>query len=212
MDISDLKKGTTTIGMVCKDGAILASETRSTMGNMIAHKHSDKIYKLDSNLGMTTAGLVGDDQALARYIRAEVELHRMKTGGYMSVKSAANLTASLLQSNRYTPFYVGLIIGGVDGAKPSVYGLDAAGGTTADNYVSIGSGSPFALGVLEDHYGEGLTVSEGSDIAIRALNSAMERDSASGGKAVVVQITGKGYVKLEEKEIEKRRAKILKTA
>jgi proteasome beta subunit len=212
MDISDLKKGTTTIGIACKDGAVLASETRATMGNMIAHKHADKIYKLDDNLGMTTAGLVGDDQALARYIRAEVELHRLKTGSYMSVKSAASLTASILQSNRYTPFYVGLIVGGVDGNQPSVFGLDAAGGMTPDKYVSIGSGSPFALGVLEDQFEEGLTVVEGSDIAIRALHAAMERDSASGGKAVIVNITGKGYVKLEDKEIEKRWAKILKTA
>ncbi len=212
MDISDLKKGTTTIGMACKDGTVLASETRSTMGNMIAHKHADKIYKLDDSLGMTTAGLVGDDQALARYIKAEVELHRLKTGSFMTVRSAASLTASILQSNRFTPFYVGLIVGGVDGNQPSVYGLDAAGGMTADKYVSIGSGSPFALGVMEDHFEDGLTVAEASDIAIRALHSAMERDSASGGKAVVVNITSKGYVKLEEKEIERRWAKILKTA
>lgn len=212
MDTSDLKKGTTTIGIVCKDGTVLASETRATMGNLIAHKHADKIYKLDDNLGMTTAGLVGDDQALARYIKAEVELHRLKTGSLMSVKSAATLTASILQSNRYTPFFVGLIVGGIDRGQPSVYGLDAAGGMTADNYVSIGSGSPFSLGVLEDHYQEGLTVAEASDLAIRALHSSMERDSASGGKAVVVNITSKGYVKLEDKEIEKRWAKILKTA
>ncbi len=212
MDISDLKKGTTTIGMACKDGTVLASETRATMGNMIAHKHADKIYKLDDNLGMTTAGLVGDDQALARYIKAEVELHRLKTGSYMTVKSAATLTASILQSNRYMPFYVGLIVGGVDGGQPSVYGLDAAGGMTPDKCVSIGSGSPFALGVLEDHFVEGMTVAEGSELALRALHAAMERDSASGGKAVVVNITSKGYVKLEEKEIERRWAKILKAA
>lgn len=212
MDTFDLKKGTTTIGMVCKDGAILASETRSTMGSMIAHKYADKIYRLDENLGMTTAGLVGDDQALARYVKAEVELHRMKTGSFMTVRSAASLTANILQSNRYTPFFVGLIVGGVDANGPAAYGLDAAGGMTSDNYVSIGSGSPFVLGVLEDHYEEGMTVSEGSDLAIRALHSAMERDSASGGRAVVVQITGKGYLKLDEKEIEKRWAKILKTA
>ncbi len=212
MDMSDLKKGTTTIGIACKDGAVLASETRATMGNLIAHKHADKIYRLDDNLGITTAGLVGDDQALARYIRAEVELHRLKTGSYMSVRAAASLTASILQSNRYTPFYVGLIVGGVDKGQSAVYGLDAAGGMTPDKVVSIGSGSPFALGVLEDHFEEGLSVAEASDIAIRALHAAMERDSASGGRAVVVNITSKGYVKLEEKEIEKRWTKILKTA
>ena len=211
MDTSELKKGTTTLGMVCKDGVVLASETRATMGNMIAHKYADKIYKLDDNLGMTTAGLVGDDQAIARYVKAEVELHRMKTGSYMSVKSAATLTSTILHSNRYYPFFVGLIIGGVTGNIPSVYGLDAAGGMTEDKFVSIGSGSPFALGVLEDYFEDGLSISEANDIAIRAIRAAMERDSASGGKAVVVNITPKGYVKLEDKEIEKRWSKILKS-
>ncbi len=213
MDISELKKGTTTIGIACKDGAVLASETRATMGNLIAHKHADKIYKLDSNLGMTTAGLVGDDQSLARYVKAEAELHRLKSGTYMSPKSAATMTANILQSNRFMPFFVGLIIGGVNADhEASVYGLDAAGGMTDDVYVSIGSGSPFALGVLEDHFEAGMSVAEATDISIRALHAAMERDSASGGNAVVVNITAKGYVKLEEKEIEKRWSKILKSA
>jgi proteasome beta subunit len=212
MELSELKKGTTTIGIACKDGTVLASETRATMGNLIAHKHADKIYKLDDNLGMTTAGLVGDDQALARYVRAEVELHRLKSASYMSVKGAATLTANILQSNRYMPFYVGLIIGGVDDGKSSVYGLDAAGGMTDDEYVSIGSGSPFSLGVLEDQFESGMSVSEATDIAIRALHSSMERDSASGGRAVVVNITSKGYVKLDEKEIDKRWSKILKSS
>ncbi|MBX8631389.1 MAG: archaeal proteasome endopeptidase complex subunit beta [Thermoplasmata archaeon] len=212
MELSELKKGTTTIGIACKDGTVLASETRATMGNLIAHKHADKIYKLDNNIGMTTAGLVGDDQALARYVRAEVEIHRLKTGSPMSARGAATLTANILQSNRFMPFFVGLIIGGIDSGGSSVYGLDAAGGMTDDKYVSIGSGSPFALGVLEDHFDSGITVSEATDLAIRALHSSMERDSASGGKAVVVNITPKGYVKLEDREIDKRWSKIAKAS
>ncbi|MDD1743874.1 MAG: proteasome subunit beta, partial [Methanomassiliicoccales archaeon] len=73
-----LKTGTTTIGIVYKDGVILASEHRATMGNIIAHKEVQKVFKIDDNLGLTTAGLVGDAQLLARYIKAEVELYRLK--------------------------------------------------------------------------------------------------------------------------------------
>ncbi|MEM3851585.1 MAG: archaeal proteasome endopeptidase complex subunit beta [Methanomassiliicoccales archaeon] len=212
MDISDLKKGTTTLGIVCKDGVVLASETRATMGNMIAHKFADKIYKLDTNLGMTTAGLVGDDQALARYVKAEVELHRVNTGRPMSVKSAATLTSSILHSSRYYPYFVGLIIGGMTGETAAVYGLDAAGGMSDDRYVSIGSGSPFALGVLEEYFDETMTLNQATDVAIRAVRAAMERDSASGGKVVVVNIGEKGYTRLDDKEIEKRWSKIQKAA
>lgn len=210
MELSELKKGTTTIGMQCKDGIVLASESRSTMGNMIAHKYAEKIYRLDDNLGMTTAGLVGDDQAIARYVKAEIELFRLKNGRNMSVRSAASLTANILHGNRYAPFFVGLIVGGVDDHGASVYGLDAAGGLTDDRYVSVGSGSPFALGVLEDHFSEDITVNDAIDVALRAVHAAMERDSASGGRAAIVSITQKGFSRIDEKEIEKRWNKIQK--
>jgi 20S proteasome alpha/beta subunit len=66
-----LKTGTTTIGLVNKEGVVLASERRATMGNFIAHKDVQKVYMIDDNLGLTTAGLVGDAQLLARYVKAE---------------------------------------------------------------------------------------------------------------------------------------------
>ena len=41
-------KGTTTIGVVCTDGVILASDTRVTMGNFVAHKKGKKIYNINN--------------------------------------------------------------------------------------------------------------------------------------------------------------------
>jgi proteasome beta subunit len=204
----DVKKGTTTLGMVCKDGVILASERRATMGTLIAHKSTQKVFKLDDNLGLTTAGLVGDLQLLARYITAEVELFKLKRNAHMPVKSCATLLSNILAGRRYFPYWVQLVVGGVDEDGSHVYSLDMAGGSIPDEYVTTGSGSPYVYGVLEDNFQEGLSMDSGIDLAIRALTAAMKRDAASGDGIDVVSITKKGYVHLDDKEIEKRKSSL----
>lgn len=200
--------GTTTLGIVCKDGVVMATEKRATMGTMIAHKTTQKLFKIDEHLALTTAGLVGDAQLLARYLKAEAELYRLKREMPMSVKAAATLTANILASSRYFPYWVQLLIGGVDHEGAHVYSLDPAGGSIPDKYVSTGSGSPYAYGVLEDNYKDNITVNEGIDLAIKALNAAMRRDSASGDGMEIVAITRKGWTVVDEAEIEKRKKKL----
>ncbi|MFQ6129117.1 MAG: archaeal proteasome endopeptidase complex subunit beta [Thermoplasmata archaeon] len=201
----EVKKGTTTLGMVCKDGVVLAAERRAIMGTLIAHKTTKKVFKLDDNLGLTTAGLVGDLQLLARYITAEVELYKLKRNVPMPVRSCATLLANILSGRRYFPYWVQLVVGGVDEEGNHVYSLDMAGGSIPDKYVTTGSGSPLVYGVLEDHYKDDISMDDGINLAIRALTAAMKRDAASGDGVDVVSITEKGYVHLDDKEVEKRK-------
>ena len=99
------------------------------------------------------------------------------------------------------------MIGGFDKNASSLYSLDAVGGQIEERLASAqGSGSPLAFGVIEDRYGEKISVDEGVDLAIRALSSAMKRDSASGNDMRMVQITAKGYVEINNDEIDKRKA------
>lgn len=207
-DIEDVKKGTTTIGMVCKDGVVMASEMRATMGTLIAHKTTQKLFKIDDNLGLAVAGVVGDAQTLARYITAEVELYKLKRGVPMTVKSAATLTSNILAGSRFYPYWVGLILGGIDKDGNHVYALDMVGGAIPDDYVTTGSGSPFVYGVLEDHYEKEMSVQEGIDLAIRGLHAAMKRDSASGDGYAVASITKEGFALLDEKDIQRRVARM----
>ncbi len=204
------KTGTTTIGIVNSDGVVLASEHRATMGNFIAHKETQKVFKIDDNLGLTTAGLVGDAQVLARYVKAEVELYKLRRQAPMSVKAAATLMSNILRRGGGSQgfFYVGLIVGGHDAEGGHVYSLDAAGGSIPDNYISVGSGSPYAYGVLEDHYKKDLPLSDAIDLAIRALNAAMKRDSASGDGMAIITITKDGYVEVSDEEISKRASRM----
>jgi len=201
----ELKKtGTTTVGMTCKDGVVLATERRATMGTLIAHKATQKLFEIDNNIGMTTAGLVGDAQILVRYLVAETNLYRLRYGRPMSLKAASTLMANILSSNKYMPYWVQLIVAGVDSDGGHVYSLDPAGGSIEDVYVTTGSGSPYVYGVLEDHFTEGLTTKEGVDLAIRSITAAMKRDSASGEGIDVAVIDDKGFNLLSEKNVQDR--------
>jgi proteasome beta subunit len=204
----ELKKGTTTLGMVCKDGVVMGTEHRATMGTLIAHKTTQKLFKIDENLGLTVAGLVGDAQVLARYLSAEVELYKLKRNTSMSVKAASTLMANILSGRRYFPYWVALVIGGMDQDGGHVYSLDAAGGAIEDTYVTTGSGSPYVYGVLEDNYKEGLSSTEGVDIALRALSAAMKRDAASGDGVDIAIINKKEFKLLSENEIADRNKKL----
>jgi len=211
MALEDVKKtGTTTLGMVCKDGVVIATEKRATMGTLIAHKTTQKLYKIDEHLALATAGLVGDLQVLARYLNAEANLYRLKREARMPVKSAATLMSNILNQRKFYPYYVQLILGGYDNTGGHVYSLDAAGGAIPDKYTAAGSGSPYVFGVLEDTYRDDITTNEGIDIAVRAVTAAMNRDSASGGMINVAVINEDGFKEIPENEIKKRMEKLAK--
>jgi len=190
--------GTTTIGIVCKDAVILGAEKKSTLGYLVASKESEKILPLDIHIAMTIAGASGDAQVLARYLRAEFKLFEIEHRRKITVRGAAVLLSNILQSSKYFPYYVQLIIGGVDDSGPHIFDLDAIGGIEEDKkFISTGSGSPIALGVLEDQYKEEMSVEEAKELAIRAIKAAIERDIGSGGKAIDIAIITKDGIKFE---------------
>ncbi|NYT19687.1 MAG: archaeal proteasome endopeptidase complex subunit beta [Methanosarcinales archaeon] len=206
MDNDKHLKGTTTVGIVCSDGVVLATEQRATMGNFIASKTAKKIYQIDDLVGMTTAGSVGDAQQIVRVISVESKLFKMRRQESVTIKGIATLLSNLLSGQRYYPLMVQLLIGGFDKNGPAVYSLDALGGKIEETKaVATGSGSPMAYGVLEDRYKDDMTVDEGVDLAIRALHNAMKRDSASGEGIDVVVITKDKYERLDQEEVREKR-------
>ena len=197
------KSGTTTVGMVCKDGAILAAEKKSTLGYLVASKESEKIYNLEEHIAMTTAGTVGDAQALVRYMRAELKLFNIQNNRKITVKGAATLLSNILQGGRWSflPYMVQLIVAGFDDTGPGVFVLDPVGSVEQEKkFFSTGSGSPIALGVLESDYREGISVEEGAKLVVRAIRAAMERDIASGGKGIDVAIINKEGLRIRSED------------
>ena len=194
-------KGTTTVGFACKDGVVLATETRATMGSLVANKGADKLFQLDDKIGATIAGTVSHAQSLMDVIKAEIALYKLHNNKEMSIDAVAVLTSNILKSG---PYHVQTIIGGIDKDGAKVYSLDPSGSYIPDKCISTGSGSPYAYGVLEDRYSEDLTVEEGREVAIKAITSAMERDVYSGNGYRLATITEDGmkiYTKEEIAEI-----------
>jgi proteasome beta subunit len=197
------KTGTTTVGLACKEGVVLAAEKKSTMGYLVASKESEKILPVADHIALTIAGASGDAQTLARYMQAELKLFEMEHKRKISVKGASTLLANILQGSKFYPYYVQLILAGYDDA-PRIFDLDAIGGVEEEKkFFSTGSGSPIALGVLEDGYKDGMSIDEGIKLAVRAIKSAIERDIGSGGKAIDVAVITKEGMKITRQDLGK---------
>ena len=195
-------KGTTTVGVVCRDGVILATDTRATMGTYVASKQAKKVYKITDSLAMTIAGGVAVAQRIVDILKANAQLFDLEKGRPMQVSAAARLVSNILFSNREVgmPLPLQAIIGGFDETGPHVFNLDPFGSLTEERVVSTGSGSPFAYGVLEDRYREDCSIKEMTSVVVKAVDSAMKRDVASGDSFDVAIITSEGYKELSKEE------------
>ncbi|MEM1657536.1 MAG: archaeal proteasome endopeptidase complex subunit beta [Candidatus Jordarchaeales archaeon] len=182
--------GTTTVGIVCKDGVVLATESQATMGNIIASTSAPKIFKIADRIAVTISGSVADCQHVVDVLKANLALLKLELKRDVSVKAAARLASLILFQNRLFPYVSMLILGGVDDTGPHIFTLDPLGSIIEeDKFGATGSGSVIAFGVLEDEYKEGITVDEAVALAERAIKAARSRDTASGGPIQIFKIT-----------------------
>ncbi|MGC8555443.1 MAG: proteasome subunit beta [Conexivisphaera sp.] len=184
--------GTTTVGLVFSGGVVLATDRRVTMGYFIAHRQGRKIYQIDDHLGVTISGVVADAQAVIDVLRYASRYYRVEHGRPMPVRSAASMAANLFFSYRLFPLIADVLVGGFDGS-PGLYNIDFFGAVSSERYVSTGSGSPVAYGVLESGYRDGLSEDEAVSLAVKAVHYAMKRDSASGDGIDAVIVDARGY-------------------
>jgi len=208
VDESDLKKtGTTTVGIVCKDGIVLCADKRVTSGYLVSYKKFHKIAQISENIVVTVAGSVSDVQLLVKLIKAEIKLKEIRGGREASVKEAANLLSSYVYGSirqmSMIPSISHFIVGGKDNQGFHCYDLSPDGSIIeCDEYVSSGSGSVMAYGVLETLYKKDLTVEEGVKLGTKSINAAVQRDIASGNGIDVVIINKDGVKHIISKEIE----------
>jgi proteasome beta subunit len=184
--------GATTIGVVCRDGVILASEKRVAYGYLIVSKGGKKVFRITGQIGAACAGLVSDMQILVREVEAQANLFGMDVGRRISVRSAAKLMANILFNRRYAPLITQTIIAGLDEEGPSLYVLDVLGSVIPDKYAVVGSGTEIAVGVLEEGYKEEMKLKDAKELVTRAIKSAISRDIMSGDGIDFLIITKEG--------------------
>ncbi len=193
--------GTTTVGLECSDGVVLATDTRATAGFLyIAHRHVKKLAKLDEHIAMTIAGSVADAQNIVDILRYHANIYRLESRMPMPVKSCARLASNIFFSQRYAPYIVEILVGGHDSEGPAMYNVDLFGSLNKEKFVSTGSGSPVAYGILESEFREGMSVDEASKVAARAIAAAIKRNAGTGDGVDVAIIDKKGYREMSKEE------------
>ena len=189
--------GATTVGIVCSDGVVLASEKRVVYGNLVLSKAAKKVFKITGKIGAACAGLISDMQVLTKQIAAHANLYKFDVGRPIRVKSTAKAMSNILFGRRYFPYITQTIVGGIDD-KPRVYVLDPVGSLIEDQYAAIGSGATIAIGIIESEYKPDITVEEGERLAVKTVKSAISRDALSGNGIDILIVKESG---IEEKSL-----------
>lgn len=197
-----LKTGTTTVGMICKDCVIMAADRRATAGNLIADKTVEKVKPASKHIVVTTAGSVSDLQLLFKYLTAELKVKHIRAGREATVREAANLLCTWIYNLiRSTGGVAHFIVGGFD-EKPQLFDIYPDGSIMEQaEFIASGSGSVFALGVLESQYKKNMTQEEGVALILKAVNAALARDSASGNGVDVYVIDKNGNKKVASRTV-----------
>ena len=193
-----LKTGTTILGIVCKDGIVMASDRRTTAGSIVMGKTVQKTVKINDYLVTSGTGMASDIEMQKKVIAAELKLKELKSKKRPSIKEAANLIGMMTYRNvrqpSMVPSIVGTLVGGFneDGTF-ELYTIEPAGtAMKVDDYdANFGSGMPYVLGLLERQYDENMAVKDGVELAKEAIKSSTQRDTGSGNGIDVFTITKK---------------------
>jgi proteasome beta subunit len=194
-----LKTGTTLVGIACKEGAIIASDRRASMGGAyVSQKDMKKVIQINDYMLMSISGVASDAVLLTKVIAAELRLKELRSKERPSVKEAANLIAMSIYKNVRSPSMIPNIVGSICGGfneegSVEIYSISPAGDINIINdYDSSGSGMMFVIGLLERQYKKDLTLKETVELAKESIKSSTQRDTASGNGIDVFTITKQG--------------------
>lgn len=206
---SILKTGTSLVGIVCKDGIIMASDRQVTAGTIKISKNEQKTIQINDYLAASWTGMVADAQLLKKLVAAELKLKELKSKTRPTVKEAANLFAMITFRNirqfSAIPSIVGTLIAGFnEDGSAELYSVEPAGGIykVEDYDANFSSGMPYILGLLESQYKPDMTIKEGINLALICIKTSMQRDIGSGFGIDVFTITKQGIEHVVKQKIE----------
>ena len=183
--------GATAIGITYQDGIVLAAEKRISYGNFVVNKNTRKIFPITDQVASACAGMVADMQVLARQVEALAKIRKLETRREMATNSVAKLMSVIMFERRYFPLLTQVIVGGVQ-TTPEIYTLDPLGSLLPDNYAAVGTGAELALGLIDSEYKKNMSEDTSKKLAIKAIKSSVQRDSATVDCIDILTITKKG--------------------
>jgi 20S proteasome subunit beta 5 len=175
------KKGTTTLSFIFDKGVIVAADSRASMGGYISSQTVRKIIEINPYMLGTMAGGAADCQFWHRNLGVKCRLHELANKRRISIAGSSKMLANILYSYRGMGLSIGTMIAGWDEMGPGLYYVDSEGARLRGNRFSVGSGSLYAYGILDEGYRFNMSVEEAGELARRAIYHATHRDGASGG-------------------------------
>lgn len=188
--------GTTTLGFIFQHGVIIAVDSRATMGSYISSQTVKKVIEINPYLLGTMAGGAADCQFWERNLGRQCRLFELNNGKRITVRAASKLLANTMFSYRGSGLSMGTMVAGWDPTGPGLYYVDSDGQRTKGQRFSVGSGSLYAYGILDQGYKWDLSVEEAVELGRRSIYHATFRDCASGGTVSVYHVTESGWKKV----------------
>src|SRR5256885_2864466 len=160
--VRDLPHGTTIVAATCDHGVVLAGDRRATMGNLIAKRDLEKVFRSDEFSAYAYAGTGSLGNEFARLFAVELEHYEKIEGRSLSLDGKANRLARMVRGNLgaamqglvVVPLFVGY---DEDSGRGRIFSYDVAGGPYEEQrFHSIGSGSLFPRGGMKKLYTAGM--------------------------------------------------------
>lgn len=213
----DLTHGTTIVAARCTDGVVIAGDRRATAGNLISHRSMEKVFPADRWSGVAIAGAAGPAVEMVRMFQLQLEHYEKVEGHTLSLEGKANQLSQMVRQHLPAAMQgmaVVPLFAGYDRRrkKGRLFAYDVTGGRyEEEDYVASGSGSLHARTVVKIGKGGRLDRSDTIDLLIRALFTAADDDSATGGPdsmrgiyPIIATIGEEGYVRLDETDVAER--------
>ena len=188
-------QGTTILAFKFEGGVLVAGDRRATAGNVVMYDRTDKVFEVDRHSVMAIAGSFGMAWETARTLQHSFQFYRRSQLQEMSVEGKVRALAKLLRDN------LGMVLQGVGVVVPLFATYDAASSDPAKvffydamgahfeaaDFAASGSGGPAVRSILyyENMWGP-RPLRERDEkaaitVALRALDTAAEADTATGG-------------------------------
>lgn len=201
-----VKRGTTSIGIKCSEGIVLAVDKRTT-SNLVEATSIEKIFKIDEHIGAATSGLVADARALVERARVEAQINKITYSEPIRVDSLSKKLCDMLQmytqNGGVRPFGSALIIGGVYDGSCKLFETDPSGALIEYKATAIGLGRSAAMDIFEDQYKDDMNLNDAIKLALTAINEATEHETtANNVEIAVIKCDEEIYTKLSQEEVQ----------
>ncbi|KAI5170866.1 20S proteasome subunit beta 2 [Nematocida sp. LUAm3] len=181
------KTGTTIVGIKGKDYVVLAADTRSTNGSIVANKNCSKIHKIADNIYCCGAGTAADTRFTTKLAECSMYRFSLKYDKIPYLSHCINLLKRhLFKYQGYVQ--ASLIVGGVDETGPVLCGIHPHGSIDPIPYCAQGSGSYAAIGILETQWKPDMSAEEAIELAADAIEAGISNDLFSGSNVDICVI------------------------